>query len=140
MIDEKPKQPQKSTQNWFSKFSEDYARKQELIEKPIQFEKDENIYSNLSYDELFQMLKERKIKYYGKSIAKQELIELLTEFDKDLPIFDYPKMNCKQLKQICRERKIVYPDNVKKQDIIQLIIKNHEDILKIKQQIQKNNF
>ena len=100
--------------------------------------KDETMdYSNLSYDELFQMFKERKIKYYGKSIEKQELIHLITEFDKDLPIFDYPKMNCKQLKQICRERKIFYPDNVKKQDIIQLIIQNHEDTLKIKQQIKK---
>ena len=64
--------------------------------------KDETMdYSNLSYDELFQMFKERKIKYYGKSIEKQELIHLITEFDKDLPILDYPKMNCKQLKQIC---------------------------------------
>ena len=55
MIDEKPKQPQKSTQNWFSKFSEDYARKQGMMEKTIQFGKDENIYSNLSYDKLLQM-------------------------------------------------------------------------------------
>ena len=55
MIDEKPKQPQKSTQNWFSKFLEDYARKQGMIEKTIQFGKDENIYSNLSYDKLLQM-------------------------------------------------------------------------------------
>ena len=96
-------------------------------------------YSNLPYDELFQMFKERKIKYYGQSIEKQELIELLTEFDKDLTVLDYPKMNCKQLKQICRERKIFYADNIKKQEIIQLITQNHEDILKIKQQIKKKN-
>ena len=94
-------------------------------------------YSNLPYDELFQMFKERKIKYYGKSIEKQELIELLTEFDKDLPILDYPNMNCKQLKQICRERKKFYADNIKKQEIIQLITQNHEHTLKIKQQIKK---
>ena len=94
-------------------------------------------YSNLPYDELFQMFKERKIKYYGKSIEKQELIELLTEFDKDLPILDYPKMNCKQLKQICRERTNFYADNIEKQEIIQLITQNHEHTLKIKQQIKK---
>ena len=110
---------------------------EELIRAELSPKDEKMDYSKLPYDELFQMCKERKIKYYGKSIEKQEMIHLLTEFDKDLPILDYPKMNCKQLKKICRERKIFYPDNIKKQEIIQLINQNYEDTLKIKQKIKK---
>ena len=40
---------------------------------------------------------------------------------------DYQKQNCKELQQICKERKIIYSSKMRKQEMIEILTQNDQD-------------